>query len=78
MSASRLTNQENLPAISDEAVIRIVSQELPRWKAACDNPAAEIVILNQRAFGNSEQELFLLSVAIRYAGIAKKHVTITA
>lgn len=78
MSASHLTNQENLPALTDEAVIRIISQELPRWKAACDNPAAEIVILNQRAFGNSDHELFLLSIAVRYAGIAKKHVTITA
>jgi len=71
-------SQQKSAAIPNETVIRIVTQQLPGWKAACDNPDAETVILDQRAFGNSQAELFLLSLAIRYAGIAKKNVTIAA
>jgi hypothetical protein len=70
--------QQESAAIPNETVIRIITQQLPGWKAASDNPDAETVILDQRAFGNSHEELFLLSLAIRYAGIAKKNVTIAA
>lgn len=59
MSASSLGNQAKQAVLSDEAVPRIVSEEVSRLRAASDNPDAEIVILDQRAFGNSERELFL-------------------
>ena len=54
---------------------KTVSQQLPRWKAA-HNAEAETVILDQRAFGHSLDETFLLACAIRYARIAKKIVMI--
>ena len=64
--------------ISDEVVIDLVTKNIPHWKAACDNSDAEIVILHQRAFGSSPDELFLLSVAIKYAGLKKKSVTVVS
>jgi hypothetical protein len=57
-------------------IVKIVDQQLPHWRAACDHAGADTVFLNQRAFGHSDDELFLLAVAIKYAGIAKKNVTI--
>jgi hypothetical protein len=64
--------------LSDDAVVEIVERDLPRWKEACNNPEAAAVILTQNAFGNSEAEMFLLAVAVKYAGILKKDVTVTA
>ena len=78
MAGSYFEDQLNQPTISDEAVLRIVSEELPHWKAACDNPSADLVILHQRAFGRSSRELFLLAVAVKYAALAKKNVTMLA
>ena len=77
MAESYLEDQLNQPVISDEAVIKIVGEELPRWKAACDNRAADLVILNQLAFGKSSRELFLLGVAVKYAAIANKDIMIS-
>ncbi len=62
--------------ISDEVVIDLVTRHIPHWKAACDNAEADLVILHQRAFGSSPDELFLLSVAVKYAGLKKKNVTV--
>jgi hypothetical protein len=78
MSGSSFKNYQNLNSFLDEAVIRVIIEHLPAWKAACDNSAADTVILQQRAFGNSKDELVLLALAIRYAGIAHKNVTIIA
>jgi hypothetical protein len=63
-------------ALPDEEVTKIVSEQLPRWKAACDNAEADGVILSQKAFGESLDETLLLAFAIKYAAIAKKNVTI--
>jgi hypothetical protein len=63
-------------AISRSEIERIVAEELPHWRDACRHAAVENLILNQRAFGDSNHELFLLAVAIKYAGLAKKTVTI--
>jgi len=63
--------------ISTRDVSRIVDEQMPHWRAACDHAGADTVFRNQRAFGFSDDELFLLAVAIKYAGIAKKNVTIT-
>jgi hypothetical protein len=57
-------------------VTKIVSQELPGWKKACDSTEADIVVLSQKAFGKSLDETFLLGCAIKYAAIAKKKVMI--
>ena len=51
-------------------------EKLPRWKAVCDSPGANTVILDQLAFGKSENEMFLLGLAIKYAGIAGKDIMI--
>lgn len=68
----------NKPEISSAEILRIVNEELPHWKAACGRADADVVILNQRAFGRSPHELFLLSIAIKYAEIIKKDVMIGA
>jgi len=64
------------PEFSPEEISRIIDERLPHWRAACDHAQADTVILNQRAFGASERELFLLGIAIKYAGSANKNVTI--
>jgi hypothetical protein len=63
--------------LTDEAIAKIVDENLPKWKLACLHADASCVILSQRAFTNSENDLFLLAVAIKYAGIAKKDVNIS-
>jgi hypothetical protein len=63
--------------LTDEAIAKIVDENLPKWKIACLHADASCVILGQRAFANTENDLFLLAVAIKYAGIAKKDVTIS-
>jgi phage gpG-like protein len=63
-------------ALRDDEITSLVAEQLPHWKAACDHVGADSVFLNQRAFGRSEDELRLLGAAIKYAGIAKKNVTI--
>jgi hypothetical protein len=62
--------------ISDSEIISIVDKKLPHWKLACDNAGADTVILQQVAFGRSLDEMFLMHIAIRYAGIAGKTVMI--
>jgi hypothetical protein len=62
--------------VIDEEVVSIIGERLPRWKVACDKPGADIVIIQQEAFGRSQSEILLLHYAIRYAGIAGKTVMI--
>ena len=64
------------PEITDDEVIAIVAAELPHWKLACEHADADTVILAQQAFGRSLSEIFLMHVAIRYAGIIGKTVMI--
>jgi hypothetical protein len=71
--AARIGHQSE---ITDEEVVSIIGERLPRWKVACDKPGADIVIIQQEAFGRSQSERFLLHCAIRYAGIAGKTVMI--
>src|SRR2546422_643818 len=74
MSKANFHNHETPSALSDEEISKIVSQRLPRWKAACDNAEADTVVFNHRAFGHSLDETFLLACAIRYAQ-AKRNVS---
>jgi len=62
--------------ITDEEVVSVVGERLPQWKVACEKPGADIVIIQQEAFGRSRSEVFLLHCAIRYAGITGKTVMI--
>lgn len=64
--------------LSDDEIIRLISEHLPGWKAACDNSEVDTVILQQKAFGSSRDELFLMSIAIKYAGIVNKTVMVAA
>ena len=70
MSKRNFDNQDVSTALSDEEVTRIVSQRIPHWKAACDHAEADTVVFDQRAFGRSLDETFLMACAIRYARIA--------
>jgi hypothetical protein len=72
-----LSGADGSQKISHSEIVRIVDHQLPHWRAACDHAGADTVYLNQRAFGLSDKELLLLAVAIKYAGIAKKNVTIS-
>jgi hypothetical protein len=63
--------------ISHAEIARIVDEQLPHWHAVCDHRGADTIFLNQRPFGLSDKEFFLLAIAIKYAGIAKKIVAIT-
>lgn len=75
-----LDNLKTSPSslLSDEELTILIAEELPRWKAACDHPEGECVILSQRAFSKSASEMLLLGAAIKYAGTAGKDVTVTA
>ena len=64
------------PEATNDEVVVIISEELPHWKLACDNSGADTVLLEQRAFGKSLNEIFLMHFAIRYAGIVGKTVII--
>ena len=78
MTKSIAGKHKSADEISDADIIRIVTDRLPHWKVACDNGKADMVILQQRAFGRSDDELLLLALAIKYAGIAKRDVMIGA
>jgi len=67
----------NQDALTDEAITRIEDENLPKWKRACLDPDASCVILAQRSSSSTDNDLFLLAVAIKYAGITKKDVTIS-
>ena len=67
---------EKSQPLTEEEIVRLVTEHIPRWREACDNPGADTVVLQQRAFGSSADELFLIALAIKYAGMKKKTVTI--
>jgi len=67
----------NTDALTDEAIAKIVDENLPKWKRACQYTDTSCVILQQSAFNTTDNDLFLLAVAIKYAGIMKKDVTIS-
>lgn len=62
--------------LSDEDIVFLVEQNIPRWKAACDHADTDMVIFHQMAFSTTPDDLFLVGIAIKYAGIAKKKVTV--
>jgi len=63
-------------SFSHEEIAKILAEQMPGWKAACENPGAEVVLLTQAAFGYSLEEIVLLAVAVKYAGTFGKTVTI--
>jgi hypothetical protein len=67
----------NRDALTDKTITKIVDENLPKWKRACLNADASCVIFTQSAFNKTDNDLFLLAVAIKYAGIMKKDVTIS-
>lgn len=72
-------NHESIAAaahVSDEEVRAIVEEQMPQWKAACENAGAEAILLTQDAFGHSFEETMLLAIAIRYADMTGKTVTV--
>lgn len=71
-------NSRDVAEFTDTQVIEIIQRRLPHWQAACDHAGADAVILQQRAFGNTHEEILLMGLAIRYAGIVGKDVMIAA
>jgi hypothetical protein len=69
-------NIRNSPEITDEEIIEIICSEFPHWKLACDPAAPNPIVIEQRDFGRSRQNIFLLHVVIRYASIMGKTVVI--
>jgi hypothetical protein len=69
-------NSSISPEITDEEIVEIICVDFPHWKLACDPAAPNPVVIEQREFGRSLQEIFLLHAVIRYAGIMGKTVTI--
>ncbi len=67
---------EKSQPVTEEEIIKLGTENIPRWRAACDNSEADTLVLQQQAFGSSTEELFLIAIAIKYAGIAKKTVMI--
>jgi hypothetical protein len=54
----------NQDALTNEAIARIVDENLPKWKKACLDTDASCVILSQRSFSTTDNDLFLLAVAM--------------
>ena len=52
----------------------IVASSLPGWRNACVSDAASEIVLHELAFGTSDDELFLLACAIKYAARQGKNV----
>lgn len=65
-----------LTDIPDDEIARILANQLPQWKRACDNPGGDIMIIEQEVFRRSITDATLLYAAIRYAGAAGKTVMI--
>jgi hypothetical protein len=69
-------NMRISPETTDEEIVEIICLEFPHWKLACDPAAPNPVVIEQRDFGRSLQDICLLHVVIRYAGIMGKVITI--
>jgi hypothetical protein len=74
--SNQAADRSRIADITDEEIVEIIGERLPRWKDACDKAGADIVVIQQEAFGRSQSEVLLLHCAIRYAGTAGKTVMI--
>ena len=63
--------------LTDEAIVKIITNKLPSWKSACEHAGADHVIFDQFAFGNTTDDLLLMAIAIKYAKLKGKSVTIS-
>lgn len=61
---------------SEKEIASVVETALPGWKKACATAKAETVILNQDAFDDTHEELFLMGMAIKYANQKGKVVSV--
>ncbi len=67
----------NEPALAtDDEIMRIAENHMPQWAKACGHEDQALVILNQRDFSKSGNDMLLLAIAIKYAGIARKNVSV--
>lgn len=73
-----LNPEEHLVSVAqrEDALVAEVKQKLPEFVERCENLAAGIIILHQDAFAAdySDDELRLLGMAIKFAGISGKTV----
>jgi hypothetical protein len=63
---------------SRKEIVETVEMHLPKWKQACLDETSSFVTLSQSAFSNTVWDMHLLAVAIKYAKIVKKNVTVVA
>jgi len=59
-------------------LIKEITRTLPEFVEACNNPAADFVLLHQDAFAADyqDEECLLLGKAIKFAGILGKEIRI--
>jgi hypothetical protein len=62
----------------ESKLISAVESELPEFARMCRDPKSSIVVMHQDAFaaGYQEEELRLLGMAIKFAGICGKEIQI--
>jgi hypothetical protein len=71
---TRVSGPKSAAALTVIQLTEIVESRLPGWKKACGSPMADAIVLHELAFGTSDDELFLLACAIKYAAHRGKNV----
>ncbi len=61
---------------SEDDIRRIVETRVPSWKNTCANKDAGVIVLSQAAFGETSSKIFLMALAVKYAGMHQKNVMI--
>jgi hypothetical protein len=63
---------------AQDAVIHQIEERLPDFVKACRDRSADTIVMHQAAFAADYQidEMLLLGMAIKYAGLHGKNVTI--
>ena len=65
--------------LSDAEILEeVIEEKLPGWKRSCEYTDADLVILDQGAFGESVNEMLLLGMAVKYAGKHGKNIAISS
>lgn len=61
-----------------QRMIEIMEEELPEFTKMVKSSSDEVIVLHQDAFASDyeEDEFFLLGMAIKYAGLYNREITI--
>jgi hypothetical protein len=64
------------PNLSPAQIRRLIEKDLPAWLEACASDA-DTILMHQRSFGTTADELMLLGCALKYAAQRHKDVHVT-